>query len=83
MKALALPDQVYKRYDGKWCKPCASCGVEQEYLRRNYAIHSFLIGKECKACSNKKTENSCRGFYNGIRSSWVVKCRIGAETRGL
>jgi hypothetical protein len=83
MDALALPDQVYKRHDGKWCKPCASCGVEQEYLRRNYAIHSFLLGKECKACSNKKTENSSRGFYNGIRSSWVTKCRIGAETRGI
>ncbi len=83
MDALELPNQVYQRQDGRWCKPCSSCGIEQDYLRRNYAILSFLGGKECKACSNKKTENCHRGMFNAIRISWFKKCKIGAETRGI
>jgi hypothetical protein len=83
MNTLQLPDQVYKRTDGRWCKPCPSCGVEQDYLRRNYAVHSFSLNKECKTCSNRKTENSGRGLYNGVRLSWFHKCKISAETRGI
>lgn len=52
-------------------------------MRRNYAIQSFVVGKECKSCSNKKTENSHRGFYEAVRLSWVTKCQIGAETREI
>jgi len=78
-----LPVEIYKRADGRWCKPCPSCGLEQDYLRRCYAIHSFTLGKECKTCSNRKTENSGRGLYNGVRLSWFYKCKVGAETRGI
>jgi hypothetical protein len=52
-------------------------------LRKNYAIQSFALGKECKICANRQTENSNRGVYNGVRLSWFNKCKIGAETRGL
>jgi hypothetical protein len=83
MGQLTLPVEVYKRADGRWCKPCPSCGLEQDYLRRCYAIHSFTLGKECKTCSNRKTENSGRGLYNGVRLSWFHKCKVGAETRGI
>lgn len=83
MRALKLPDKVYQRQDGRWCKPCSTCGVEQDYLRKNYAILSFLVGKECKACSNKKTENCHRGMFNSIRLSWFEKCKVGARTRHL
>lgn len=83
MKTLELPDQVFKRPDGRWCKPCPSCGNEQDYLRKAYAILSFAAGKECKSCSNKKTENCHRGMFNAIRVSWFKKCKIGAETRGI
>ncbi len=83
MQALELPNGLYKRLDGRWCKLCPNCGEEQDYLRRNYAIQSFLLGKECKKCSNRKTENSHRGFVGSIRSSWLNKCKVGAETRGI
>ena len=83
METLELPTQVYRREDGRWCKPCPMCGTEQDYLRRNYAIHSFLLKKECKSCSNKNTENSHRGFYNAVRLSWFEKCKVSAETRGI
>ena len=83
MDQLTLPVEIYKRADGRWCKPCPSCGLEQDYLRRCYAIHSFTLGKECKTCSNRKTENSGRRLYNGVRLSWFHKCKIGAETRGI
>lgn len=83
MEALDLPEQVYKRNDGRWCKPCVSCGVEQDYLRKNYAIQSFLLSKECKACSNKRTENCRRGMFHDIRVSWFNKFRIFAGLRML
>lgn len=83
MQALEIPDGVYKRLDGRWCKPCPSCGIEQDYLRRNYAIQSCLLRKECKSCSNKKTENCHRGMHGPVRTSWLNKCKTGAETRGI
>ena len=83
MEQMTTAVEIYKRADGRWCKPCPSCGVEQDYLRRNYAAYSLSLGKECKTCSNRKTENSGRGVYNGVRLSWVHKCKVGAETRGI
>lgn len=50
---LELPKKVYKGEDGRWYKPCPSCGDMQSYLRRNYAVTSYNEGKECKPCSNK------------------------------
>ena len=41
MLPLDLPEQVHLGEDGRWHKPCSSCGKDQSYLRRNYAILSF------------------------------------------
>lgn len=82
-KPLELPEEVFQREDGRWCKPCAECGEMQDYLRRNYAIQSFHLGKTCKKCSNRKTENCHRGFIGEVRTSHFNKFKIGAETRGL
>jgi hypothetical protein len=81
MKALELPKEVYKREDGRWCKPCPSCGELQSYLRRNYAIESYKLQKVCKKCSNRKTENCHRGFVGHIRVSWFNKFKTQAELR--
>jgi len=74
---------VYKGSDGRWHKPCSECGEDQSYLRKNYAIESLRLGKACKKCSNKKTENCHRGWQNGIRLSWLNKFKVSAETRGI
>lgn len=75
--------QVLKGEDGRYHKPCPSCGEDQSYLRRNYAEESLRLGKECKKCSNKKTENCHRGWYRGIRISWFNQFKSNAELRGL
>lgn len=72
-----------RKDDGRWYKPCANCGEEQSYLRKNYAELSEKLKKFCKACSNKLTENCHRGMYEEIRISWFNKARVGAETRDL
>ena len=82
-KKLELPKEVYQREDGRWCKLCSECGEPQDYLRRNYAIQSFLLGKTCKKCSNRKTENCHRGFIGEIRTSWFQKFESSARLRGL
>jgi hypothetical protein len=74
---------VTKGLDGRWYKPCPSCGVIQSYLRKNYAEESLKLQKECKSCSNKKTENCSRGFYKDIRLSWFNKFKTQSEIRGL
>lgn len=82
-KKLELPESVYQREDGRWCKPCPGCGEEQDYLRRNYAIQSFNLGKTCKKCSNRKTDNCHRGYVGFVRSSWFGKAKTQAEIREL
>lgn len=74
---------VTKGLDGRWYKNCPSCGEQQSYLRKNYAVESFRLGKECKKCSNRRTENCHRGWHRGIRVSWFNKFKAGAETRGI
>ena len=83
MFSLPASNDVYKRIDGRWCKPCPSCKEEQDYLRRNYAINSYLSNKECKKCSNKKIKNNHRLFFNSIRLSWFNKIKNSAITRGI
>jgi hypothetical protein len=78
-----MTNTTVNKVDGRWVKPCPSCGQPQSYLRRNYAEHSLRLGKECKSCSNRRTENSHRGFFQRIRISWFTKARISAETRGI
>ena len=74
---------VTKGLDGRWYKPCPSCGEMQSYLRKGYAEESLRSQKECKSCSNKKTDNCSRGFYEDIRLSWFNKFKTGAEVRNL
>lgn len=74
---------IQKRQDGRWIKPCPSCGDMQDYLRKNYAQQSLDLNKTCKKCSNRTTENSHRGMYNLIRLSWFTKSEKGAALRGL
>ena len=82
-KILEVPESVYKRGDGRWCKPCPSCNEEQDYLRKNYAIQSFNLGKTCKKCSNRKTDNCHRGYTGFVRTSWFTKFSTHAEIRKL
>lgn len=74
---------VTKGLDGRWYKNCPTCGEQQSYLRKNYAVESFRLGKECKKCSNRRTENCHRGWHRGIRVSWFNQFKTGAETRGI
>ena len=83
MKLKDLPDEIYLRYDGRWCKRCPSCGTTQSYLRRNYAIESYNLKKECKSCSNKKTDNCGRGLYQEINITWFNKFKTQAEIRNI
>lgn len=75
--------QVTKGQDGRYYKPCITCGDLQSYLRKNYAEESLRLNKECKKCSNKRTENCHRGWYRKIRVSWFNKFKTGAELRGI
>jgi hypothetical protein len=74
---------VYKRNDGRWCKNCPTCKIEQDYLRKNYAEASLAQNKECKSCSNKRTENCHRGYVGNIRISWFTKYKISADLRSI
>lgn len=75
--------QVTKGQDGRYYKPCSTCGDLQSYLRKNYAEESLKLGKECKKCSKKRNENCHRGWHRGIRVSWFNKFKTGAELRGI
>jgi hypothetical protein len=81
-KILEVPESVYKREDGRWCKPCPSCKEEQDYLRKNYAIQSFNLGKTCKKCSNSKTDNCHRGYTGFVRTSWFNQKIAQGALRG-
>jgi len=75
--------EIIKGSDGRYYKPCFECGEMQSYLRKNYAQESLKLKKLCRKCSNRKTENSHRGWYRGIRVSWFNKFKVCAETRNL
>ena len=74
---------IVKLDNGRYAKPCPQCGEQQSYLRKNYAEESNRLGKLCKSCSNKITDNCHRGFYEDIRTSWLAKCKSSAELRKL
>lgn len=74
---------VIKGSDGRWHKPCPECNQIQSYLRRGYAELSAKLNKTCKSCSNKKTENSNRGYYQDIRISWFKKYELSAALREI
>ena len=73
--------EIFKGPDNRWYKPCSECGEMQSYLRKNYAEESLRLNKTCKKCSNRKTENSHRGWHRGIRISWFNKYKLQAELR--
>jgi hypothetical protein len=75
--------QVLKLDNGRYGKKCPQCNTDQTYLRKNYAEESLRLGKLCKSCSNKITENCHRGFYEDIRTSWINKCKLSAELRNI
>lgn len=75
--------EVIKLENGRYAKLCPCCGVQQTYLRKNYAKLSLKEGKTCKSCSNKTTENSHRGWHRGVRVSWYNKFETSAKLRGL
>ena len=74
---------VTKGEDGRYYKDCPQCGESQSYLRKNYAEESLRLGKVCKKCSNRNTDNSHRGWYRGIRVSWFNKFKSSAEVRQI
>lgn len=78
-----MVSSVIKLTDGRFAKNCPQCGEQQTYLRHNYAKESLRLGKLCKGCSNKIMNNTHSGFYRDIRISWIKKCKVCAETRGL
>lgn len=75
----------YKADDGRWYKPCFSCGDIQSYLRKHYAINSLNEKKLCKKCSNRIPENNAhRGWHKNIlRLSFIRKYQVNAELRGI
>lgn len=75
--------EIIKLSSGRYAKDCPSCGEQQTYLRKNYAEASLREMKECRKCSNRKTINSGRQIYRGIRLSWFKKFETSAKLRGL
>lgn len=75
----------YKGDDGRWYKPCFSCGDIQSYLRYNYALSSLNLKKLCKKCSNSLPENNAhKGWHKNIlRLSFVRKYKVNAAIRGI
>ena len=76
---------VIKKENGRFYKNCPSCGEEQSYIRKNYAVESEKLGRVCKKCSNSNSEtNAHKGYYKGVlRCSFAHKYKTGAEIRGL
>lgn len=74
---------VTKGQDGRYYKDCSQCGESQSYLRKNYAEESLRLGKVCKKCSNRNTDNSHRGWHRGVRISWYNKFKSSAELREI
>jgi hypothetical protein len=76
---------VRKLENGRWAKECPKCGIEQTYLRKNYAEASEKLGKLCKKCANKiNGSNIHKGYYKGVlRSSFVHKYKSNAALRGI
>jgi len=73
--------QVTLGEDGRYYKPCSSCGEQQDYLRKNYAEESLRLSKMCKRCSNRSVDNTHRGWYRKIRISWYNRFYSSALIR--
>jgi hypothetical protein len=75
----------YKGEDGRWYKPCLSCGEEQSYLRYYYALHSYNEAMPCRKCSNRNpNQNAHKGWIKGVlRRSFAKKYQTNANTRAI
>ena len=82
---IELPKEITKGLDGRWYKDCPTCGVKQSYLRKTYAILSFINKKDCKKCSNSRPEsNGHKGWIKDVlRYSFCRKYKISAELRNI
>lgn len=74
---------VIEKVNGRYTKPCPECGEIQSYLRISYAKKSLELKKVCKKCSNRKTENSHRGYYHDIPITWFNKFLTSSECRNI
>lgn len=74
---------LIEKVNGRYVKPCPECGDLQSYLRLSYAKQSLDLKKVCKKCSNRKTDNCHRGYYNAIPITWFNKFKIASEIRGI
>jgi hypothetical protein len=81
-KRQLIPDGIWK-IDGRYYKPCPNCGDVQNYLRLCYAKESLRLGKVCKKCSNRETDNCHRGYYNNMPVTWFKKAKTNAEIRNI
>ena len=75
--------EVIKLTNGRYAKPCPTCGEIQDYLRRNYAEASLREGKEYKKCAQANPAKNTVMIYRGIRLSWLKKFETNARLRGL
>ena len=76
---------MIKLDNGRYAKNCPSCGIQQTYLRKSYAIASEAEEKLCRSCSNKAPQsNAHKGFYKDVlRKSFAHKYKSNAELRGI
>ena len=76
---------VIKGKDGRYYKHCPKCGLQQSYLRKNYAEQSEKLNKLCKTCSNKiEKNNGHKGYIKGVlRYSFANKYKRNAKLRGI
>lgn len=75
--------EVVKLDNGRYAKPCPTCGESQDYLRKNYAEASLREGKECKKCAQANVIKNGVKIYRGIRLSWLKKFENSAKLRGI
>jgi len=78
-----VEESLKKGSDGRWYKPCPSCGEVQSYLRKWYAETSLAQGKRCKKCTQKDTATNGSKFYKDIRVSWFKAFKSSATDRSL
>lgn len=75
--------EVVKLDNGRYAKPCPTCGEQQDYLRKNYAEASLREGKECKKCAQANATKNGVMIYKGVRVSWFKRFETGAKLRDI
>lgn len=75
---LDCPEGIWNRSDGKWCKRCSGCGVEQAYTRKAHAVSSLQSDWKCRACCAKT-----KGYPVGPKMRLYNKFSKSAASRGI